>query len=71
MSHIGSGQSILKFRDSFYNNITTSLFNPFIPSGLFHLNSLERSVSYNRGCLVSFYYHPVCRNVRISIMQIV
>ena len=32
---------------------------PFMPSGFFYLNSLDRSISYIRGagrCLVSFYY---------------
>ena len=39
--------------------------DPFMSSGLFYLNSLDRSISHLnpfKGCLVRFYYCHVCRN---------
>ena len=35
--------------ENLLNEATCSLFNPFMPSGLFYLYSLDRSIFYIRG----------------------
>ena len=44
---------------STHNKFSWIIINPFKPSGLFYLNSLDRSISCMGGCLVSDYYYHV------------
>ena len=39
------------------------LFNPFMPSGLFYLDSLDRSISYIRGIWLVFIIVMFCKKI--------
>ena len=52
------------YKHTFTKQVQQYFINPFMPNGLFYLNSLDRSISYIRGLwLVFFIIFIFCRNV--------
>ena len=51
-------------------SLRISAISPFMPSGLFYLNSLDRPINNRRGILVSFPYYQVLKKFLYSMQTV-